>query len=218
MNIAFYISGRGTRVCEILSEDRKKELIPDVKFVLSDSWKDGELIREICEQTKIQYIFYDYKNQYEQSSRLERNEKLSDKILSYLEKENVDYLFVFGHHLLSGKLLKKYENRIIGFHPSILPSYTGFNAIDQAIANKEFVVGNTAFFIDEGMDTGLIIMQSVMLSSNFGTNNYEALLHPLVDMFYKIWMAAKEKRIHIQDKKVVIDGANYHKAHYYPEL
>ena len=76
-----------------------------------------------------------------EKSRAVRNEMLSNYILNTLIKYRIDYLFVFGHHLLSGELLNVYKNRIIVFHPSLLPHHKGFNGIDQAIDNGDFVIG-----------------------------------------------------------------------------
>ncbi len=218
MKIAFYISGKASRLCEILLDSRSGQIISNLPFVLSDEWEEGEEIREICKRTGIKYIFYDYKNQYTECERKERNRKLSDEILLQLKEYEIDYLFVFGHHLLSGELLDIYKDHIIVFHPSILPSYRGFSAIDHAMENHEFVVGNTAFLIDEGMDTGKIIMQSIMHSSNFGENDYNALLHPIVDMFYQLWNCIKEQRIRVEEDGVRIEGADYKSVHFYPEI
>ena len=125
---------------------------------------------------------------------------------------------MFGHHLLSGELLKEYEHHIICFHPSLLPHYKGFSGIDQAIENKDFVIGNSAFLIDEGMDTGQVILQSVMHASNFEGDNYEVLLHPIVDMFYYLVKVIKEDRLNIVEGKVYIADADYERVQYWPEL
>lgn len=218
MNIAFYISGSARRLCQILLDSRSDTVCEAIKFVISDEYEGGEMVRNTCEEKCIPYIFYDYKNEWQGYSRTEKNEKLSDEILKYLKEYKIDYMFLFGHHLLSGEILKSYQNKLICFHPSLLPSYVGLNAIDQAMENKEHIVGNSAFFVDEGMDTGMVIMQSAMHSSNFEGKNYEALLHPIVDMFYAIYRILTENRLMIQDGKVIIQDADYKKVHFYPEI
>ncbi len=218
MKIAFYISGRANRLCEIMRDPRFVQIREMLQFVLNDNSTDCEIIHQLCENSEIPWIFYDYKNYFADKTRKERNRSLSDFILSSLKNYSADYLFVFGHHLLSGELLKEYEHRIICFHPSLLPHYKGFSGIDQAIENKDFVIGNSAFFIDEGLDTGEIIIQSVMHTSNFENNNYEALLHPIVDMFYYLIKVLKEDRIRIVERKVRILSADYGRVYYWPEL
>jgi phosphoribosylglycinamide formyltransferase-1 len=148
----------------------------------------------------------------------EKNKKLSDYILLELKKRNIEYMFTFGHHLLSGELLNEYKNKIICFHPSILPSYTGFNAIDQAVRKKENLIGNSAFFIDEGVDTGKVIIQSVKHVDNFKNNDYEAMLNPIVDMFYYIYKMLVEDRIYVDAERAYIRNADYNRVHYFPEI
>lgn len=218
MKLAFYISGRATRLCEILEDSRARDIIPKVAFVISDNLNEGDKVRSLCEKNGIEYIYYDYNNMHTNLTRSERNESLSNEMLRNLKQHNVDYMFSFGHHLMCGRLLTEFENRIIVFHPSLLPSYTHFGAIDQAIANHEFVVGNTAFFVDAGVDSGPIIMQSVMLSSNFGAGDYDTLLHPIVDMFYKLCSVLEEGRIKVGGRTVTIEKANYETVNFYPDF
>lgn len=218
MNIAFYISGTASRLCEILTDERAENIYRCLKFVFSDERKGEEKIRAICNKKSITYICYDYEKEGAGLRKQDKNRKLSDEILKFLQEYQIDYMFLFGHHLLSGPLLECYKNKLICFHPSLLPSYKGMNAIDQAMENKELIVGNSAFFIDEGMDTGMVIMQSVMHISNFGEDNYEALLHPIVDMFYFIFQVLKKERLVVQNGKAIILGADYTKVNFYPEL
>lgn len=99
--------------------------------------------------------------------RGKKNLELSNNLLQVLREYEIDYCFSFGAHILKGKLLEEYENRIINFHPSLLPAYPGIKSIDRAIADKVNLLGNTVHFIDAGMDTGPIIMQSVIPSVAF---------------------------------------------------
>ncbi len=218
MKIAFYISGTARRLCEILTDERADNICKYVQFVFSDDHRGEENIQKVCKGRGITYIVYNYENEGKGLDRKTKNRRLSDEILKVLQKNQIDYMFLFGHHLLSGEILEYYKNKLICFHPSLLPSYTGMNAIDQAIGKGEIIVGNSAFFVDEGMDTGMVIMQSAMHVSNFGENNYEVLLHPIVDMFYSIFKVLLENRLVIQNNKVVILGADYRKVNYYPEV
>ena len=67
----------------------------------------------------------------------------------------------------------------------MLPKYPGLNAIDQAILNNEKELGNTAHFIDEGIDTGQIILQSRIDSNEFV--NYDTVLDMQIEMLSTIW-------------------------------
>jgi len=76
-------------------------------------------------------------------------------------------LLCFGDKILKKGLVESYKNRLINFHPSILPSFKGLSAIDQANTFGVDFLGNTAHFIDEGIDTGKIIVQTAMLQEDF---------------------------------------------------
>lgn len=217
MRYAYYISGKASRLQEMIRDGRFFHTPSKLIAVISDNLQDSEEIKELCDKNKVFWSYYDYENIEKEKSRAVRNEMLSNYILNTLIKYRIDYLFVFGHHLLSGELLNVYKNRIIVFHPSLLPHHKGFNGIDQAIDNGDFVIGNSAFIIDEGMDTGKVIMQSVEHRSILGDRDYDAALHPIVDMFFYILKAIEDGRLRVGEE-AVIENANYGNVHFFPEL
>ena len=133
----------------------------------------------------------------------QQKDRLSEKLLSVLQLKQVDYLFCFGKRILKGELLKKYKNKIINFHPSLLPAFPGINSIDKALSSSVQIMGNTAHFIDEGIDTGPIIMQSVISKSSF--NDYEDVLSLQLHMLDKIWNLLENDKIYLVNGKVIID-------------
>lgn len=205
MNLAFYISGIASRFNKMLN-NANKELLDDIKVVFSDNEKNA-YVKEKLNRLNISYILVDYKML--DGNKEQKNLQLSNELLKVLIAHEIDYCFSFGAHILKGELLYTYENRIINFHPSILPSYPGIKAIDQAIAAKAHLLGNTAHFIDDGVDTGPIIMQSVIPSMAFYEGGYDAVLDIQIEMLYKIYYLLKAGRIHVIDSKVNIDGADY---------
>lgn len=217
MKYAYYISGQANRLQEIIKDDRFGYTSSKLIFVLSDDLSNSRNIEGLCKEKGISWLYYDYTNTIPSKTRKERNERLSDYILEKMMAANVDYLFVFGHHLLGGKLLVEYKDRIIVFHPSLLPHHKGFNGIDQAIENGDFVIGNSAFIIDDGIDTGKVIIQSVSHRSVKNGDDYEAALHPIVDMFYYLLKIIEEDRLVIGDQ-VKIKNADYGKTYFYPVI
>ena len=109
-----------------------------------------------------------------------------------------------------------YKNKIINFHPSVLPMFPGVKSIDQALDANCFLLGNTAHFIDEGTDTGPVIMQSTLHSKTF--SSYEVVLGLQLPMIYQIFCWLKENRIHVVGNKVVVEKANYNQTIFYPKL
>ncbi len=87
-----------------------------------------------------------------------------DKELSKILDENkVDLILLIGYmRFLSPWFVNKYKNKIINIHPSLLPKYAGGMDKDvhaEVLKNKEKVTGATLHFVDEGADTGPVILQ-----------------------------------------------------------
>ena len=118
-------------------------------------------------------------------SKKMQSDLFSSFLLKELKSTEIDYIFCFGTKILKPILINSYTNKIINFHPSLLPKYPGLNAIDQAILNNEKELGNTAHFIDEGIDTGEIIIQCSISILNYV--DYNSVLDLQVDMLNLIW-------------------------------
>ncbi|MDN7244594.1 phosphoribosylglycinamide formyltransferase [Planococcus shenhongbingii] len=210
MNFAFYVSGRASRLRKALAEDLP--VFQDVKVIFSDEIETAYLEAEIVKKG-IEFKLLDYK-------KILRNKNLviSNTLLETLKSHEIDYCFCFGRHLLKGDLLKEYENRIINFHPAILPLFPGINSIDQALEAKASVLGNTAHFIDEGMDTGPIILQNVVSVEVFKESGYDGVMDYQLVMLDKIYGWLKENRITVEDRKVLIQGSDYRSPAFFPSL
>ena len=63
---------------------------------------------------------------------------------------------------ISPEFVKKYKNKIINIHPALLPSFPGLNSQKQALDYGAKYTGCTVHFVDAGMDTGPVIIQSVV--------------------------------------------------------
>lgn len=96
-------------------------------------------------------------------SRLEYDKK----IISVLEKYGVTpkngLICLAGFmRIISPEFVKKYKNRIINIHPALLPAFPGLDAQKQAIEYGSKYSGCTVHFVDSGVDTGPIILQSIV--------------------------------------------------------
>ena len=212
MNFAVYVSNKATRLNKVIEEG--SSLLEDIKVVFSDNKENLYLEKKLYERG-ISYIASDY---HELKSKKDQNKELSDQLLDVLNSYKVDYCFSFGAHILKGELLEVYKNRIINFHPSILPAFPGNKAIDQALAGDISLLGNTAHFIDAGIDTGLIILQSVHHINAFYDGGYDAILDAQIEMLYKISSLLKENKITIVNNKVKITNADYTSYTIFPRV
>lgn len=217
MRYAFYISGSSGRLFKFLKQ-AKKEDKKSIKLVISD-YKVSEELKDVLEEEDIYYIIIEYSRLGGITNR-EKNHNLSNIIKDTFDKFEIDYCFSFGSHLLCGELLKKYQNRIINFHPSILPLFPGIKAIDQAVEKGNiFLAGNTAHFIDNGMDTGMIIMQSVIpLNIFLDTNDYDVILDMQIEMLNQLFAILNKNRLQIINGRVIIIGADYSTGKIFPCL
>jgi phosphoribosylglycinamide formyltransferase-1 len=78
----------------------------------------------------------------------------------WLEELEVDLVVLAGYmQLLSPSLIARFPSRIINVHPALLPSFPGLDAIGQALAHGVRITGVTVHFVDDGVDSGPIILQ-----------------------------------------------------------
>ena len=81
-------------------------------------------------------------------------------IADWLDELGADLVVLAGYmQLLSGPFIRRFPRRIINVHPALLPAFPGLDAIGQAVAHGVRVTGVTVHFVDEGVDTGPILLQ-----------------------------------------------------------
>ncbi len=85
-------------------------------------------------------------------------------MLDVLKKHSIQWCFLAGYMRIVGPLLLTAFNhgdhsRIVNIHPSLLPAYPGLHAYEKAFAANELKVGATVHLVDQGMDTGPVILQ-----------------------------------------------------------
>lgn len=209
-NFAFYVSGSASRLKTLFTKGAS--LLHKTKVVVHDGLFSEGLKLE-CVTLDICYHHVDYDKLPNGHSK---STFLSSILLDKLDYYKVDYCFCFGDKILKGDILEKYRNRIINFHPSVLPSFPGNNAIDKALDSSSFLLGNTAHFIDSGVDTGPVIMQNVINSSTF--KDYNSVLNNQITMLEQIYKWIMDNRIYVVNNEVVIDKADYNRVVYFPSI
>jgi len=211
MNYAFYVSNKANRLKKIIRENNN--FLNDVSLVFSEC-KSTKYLEKDLKNIEIDYILYDYSEIKQKDKNLAMSNELLQKLINY----KIDYCFSFGSHILKGKILDVYKNKIINFHPSLLPSFPGQMAIDQALDAGAKILGNTAHFIDEGIDTGPIIMQNILSKEIYKTHGYDGILDNQIPMLYKIYDCLENDKIKIKNRNVTIENANYRMNTFFPEI
>ena len=79
---------------------------------------------------------------------------------NWLDDRDVDLVVLAGFmEILGGPFIQRFEGRIVNVHPSLLPAFPGVRAIEQALAYGVRLMGVTVHFVDEGVDSGPVILQ-----------------------------------------------------------
>lgn len=105
----------------------------------------------------------------------ENREQFHDALLAALDEADVDLIVLAGFLVVIPEMMiKKYRNRIINIHPSLIPSfcgtgYYGLKVHEGVLARGVKITGATCHFVDEGTDTGPIILQKAVEVKNGDT-------------------------------------------------
>ena len=162
---AVFVSGYGRGAIEIIKDYRNGLIEPQLSILLSSNPKSESL--NLASLNDIPCAVID-KNKFETKLEFE------NEINAVLSCHEIDYIFLAGWmHIVGPVLLKKYSNKIINIHPSLLPSFKGLNAIDKAIEFGVKITGLTTHYIDSKIDTGKIIDQVPIKISN--TDDFKSL-------------------------------------------
>lgn len=150
--IAILLSGRGSNFEAIHKNSIRVDSTFEIAVVVSDKRKAKGLITAGDLGIPAHFIRprdFSSKNEYEK------------KLIELFEKFNIDLICLAGFmRIISPTLIKKYPGRIINIHPSLLPSFPGLEAQKQALEAGAEISGCTVHFVDEGVDSGPVIMQA----------------------------------------------------------
>ena len=106
--------------------------------------------------------------------------------------------------IISPQFIRKYKNKILNMHPALLPAFPGLNAQKQAIEYGAKYSGCTVHFVDDGVDTGPIIIQSIVKINKNDTE--ETLTKKILRQEHKIYPEAvrllAEKKIRVYGRRI----------------
>ena len=113
---------------------------------------------------------------------------MDQAILQQVQAWQADWIILAGYmRILTPVLLSAYPKRILNIHPSLLPKYKGKDALGQALAHHDTVVGVSVHYVDEGMDTGEIIAQrSFTIDPTQDRSEIEKTLHHIEHELYPL--------------------------------
>jgi phosphoribosylglycinamide formyltransferase 1 len=148
--IAVLVSGSGTNLQAILDRVHGQEGI-EVAAVVSG--KPGVRALERARSAGVESAVFEAAAY---PSRVERDLEMA----RWLEARNIELVVLAGYmELLTAEFLRAFPNRVINVHPALLPAFPGPHPIEDQIAHGIKVGGVTVHFVDEGVDSGPIILQ-----------------------------------------------------------
>ena len=139
-----------------------------------------------------------------QGSRIEYDQKIIRVLGKYGITPKNSLICLAGFmRILSPEFIKKFKNRILNIHPSILPAFPGLDAQRQAIESGASHSGCTVHFVDEGVDTGPILVQEIVKVKNGDTE--ETLSKRILTKEHKAYVKAVKL---VAEKKIKMIGRN----------
>ena len=149
--IAVLISGRGSNMVALADAVRDGTITnAEVAVVISD--KPGVVGLDRARERQIETVVIERRGR--------TREEHDREIVAALNARKIDLVCLAGYmRVLSSEFIESYRGRILNIHPSLLPSFPGLNAQQQALTHGARVSGCTVHYVDETLDGGPIIEQ-----------------------------------------------------------
>ena len=152
--LAVLVSGRGSNLQAIIDSIEREELDAYISIVISNT-RDAMALKRAKEHGR-KTVFIDPAKYIDSK---EYDKALTDKLKEY----SIDLICLAGYmRILGEEVIQTFEKKIINIHPSLLPAFPGLNAQKQAIEHGVKFSGCTVHFVDLGVDSGPIILQTVV--------------------------------------------------------
>ena len=201
LKLAIMISGRGSNMKAILDAIKKQNI--NIKPVVIISNKSSANGLKIAKKFKVKTEIIESKGF--QGSRWEYDQKIIKVLKKYQVTPTNGLICLAGFmRIVSPKFIKKYKNRILNIHPSILPAFPGLDAQKQAIQHGVKYSGCTVHFVDDGVDSGPIIVQAIVKVKDDDTE--ETLAKRILSKEHKAYSEAvkliAENKIKVVGRKV----------------
>jgi phosphoribosylglycinamide formyltransferase-1 len=165
--VAVLVSGSGTNLQALLHDPTIR---PHVVLVLSD--RPGVKALERATEARVATSVVEPEDFAER-------EDFDGAVLDSLHAQDVDVLVSAGYMRLLGKrVLGAFEGRWLNVHPALLPSFPGMHGVRDALAHGVKVTGVTVHLVDEGVDTGPIVLQeAIEIRGDDDWDSLEARVH-----------------------------------------
>ena len=198
LRVGVLVSGRGSNLQALLDAGTRTDYPARVVVVVSDRERAHALDRARAAGVTALFV-----NPKDHSDRAAYDAALS----AALVRHEVGLVCLAGFmRILSGEFVRAWPGRLMNIHPSLLPAFPGLHAQRQALDHGVKTAGATVHFVDEGVDTGPIILQAAVPVQAADTE--ESLAARILVEEHRIYPEAvrlfAEGRLHVAGRKVSI--------------
>ena len=174
---AVFISGTGSNLKNLIKFSKIKKSPISIDLIISNNSKAKGL--KYAKQFNIKKKIFNFK----------KNNINEKNILSFLSNKKINFICLAGFMIILSKyFIKKFDNKIINIHPSLLPKYKGLNTHEKAIRNKDKFGGCTVHYVTAKLDSGKIILQKKV--KILAKDNSVTLAKKILTQEHKLYSAA----------------------------
>jgi phosphoribosylglycinamide formyltransferase 1 len=201
LRIGVLASGRGSNFQSIIDAINRKTLKAEISVLITDN--PSAFAIERAKKHNIEYLIM-------RPQEYHSKDEFYKKITEEMKKRGVGLIVLAGFMRIAGKpLIDVFPNRIMNIHPALLPSFPGLHGQKQSLDYGVKIAGCTVHFVDEGMDTGPIIIQAAV--PVYQSDTEDSLSERILKMEHKIYPEAirlfAEGMIEVQGRTVKIKGS-----------
>jgi phosphoribosylglycinamide formyltransferase-1 len=198
IRIGALVSGRGTNLQAIIDACRQGAIDAEVVLTITNRGQAGAVER--CRKAGIPCRHIDHRN-------FPDREGFDAEVVAALRSAQVDLVVLAGFmRVLTPVLIRAFAGRIMNIHPSLLPAFPGLHPQQQALDHGVRFSGCTVHFVDEGVDSGPIILQAVV--PVLDDDSEESLQQRILEQEHRIYPQAiqlfAQKRLHVDGRRVRI--------------
>ncbi len=200
LKIAVLASGRGSNFQALIDAIESRKIIAEIKLLIVDNPSAYAIQR--AHNYSIEYLYID-------PSKYPTKDEYYSEVANQLRMREVELVVLAGFmRVVKKPLLDAYPNRIMNIHPALLPSFPGLHGQKDALNYGVRISGCTVHFVDEGIDTGPVIIQAAVAVSPDDTE--DILSQRILALEHKIYPEAvrlyAEGRLKIEGRTVKILG------------
>ncbi len=195
---AIFVSGSGTNMENVARRVQAGELDCEIGLIVSDN--PGAFALKRAEKFGLETFVIERKTF---GSKAEFEAAISKR----LNEKKIDAILLAGYmRILGPEFVRQWEGRVLNIHPSLLPKFPGAHSIRDAFEAKEKQTGVTIHFVDEGVDSGPIILQrKVPISPSDTLETLEERVHATeYELYPEAIKLFVEGRLRLQGRKVEI--------------